>query len=151
MTASQADRPLTERERSFVTNYTGVDKGNGTAAAIRAGYSRRTAASAAWRLLRKVEIRRAIEDLRQADPAVLDRAALQRFWTEVALGRFPEASMRDRLLASQLLAKTQGLFADSNGGNHAMSLSELIMKTVAHRQQSGSSTTQVATQGAYRS
>jgi phage terminase small subunit len=52
------DRPLTPRQQRFVDEYL-IDS-NGTQAAIRAGYSAHTAASQAERLLRNVEIVRAV-------------------------------------------------------------------------------------------
>ena len=54
-TALELGKRLTERERFFVRQYL-VDL-NGTQAAIRSGYSEKTAASQASRLLRKPEVR----------------------------------------------------------------------------------------------
>ncbi len=51
---------LTLKQRLFVTAY--VASRNATQAAIKAGYSAPTAASAGWRLLRKVEISEAIAE-----------------------------------------------------------------------------------------
>lgn len=50
---------LTDKQQRFVVEYC-VDW-NGTQAAIRAGWSEKSAATEAWRLLRKVEIRAAID------------------------------------------------------------------------------------------
>lgn len=50
---------MTPRQRVFIAEYL-VTK-NATKAAINAGYSAKTAASAGWRLLRNVEISRAVE------------------------------------------------------------------------------------------
>lgn len=54
---------MDDRQRRFVAEYL-VDL-NATQAAIRAGYSKRTASSAGWRLLRNVEIQKAISAGRQ--------------------------------------------------------------------------------------
>ena len=54
-TVEELGKKLTERERAFVREYL-VDL-NGTKAAIRTGYSKKSAASQASRLLRKPEVR----------------------------------------------------------------------------------------------
>ena len=53
-TVVELGKKLTERERAFVRQYL-VDL-NGTQAAIRVGYSEKTAASQASRLLRKSDV-----------------------------------------------------------------------------------------------
>ena len=58
-----ADKPLAPMQQRFVEEYL-VDL-NGTQAAIRAGYSAKTAGSQAERLLRNVEIAKAVEAERQ--------------------------------------------------------------------------------------
>lgn len=58
--AATAQRPLTPKMRVFVAEY--LKDANGTQAAIRAGYSKATAGSQAERLLKKVEIRRAVDE-----------------------------------------------------------------------------------------
>lgn len=58
--AATAPRPLTPKMRVFVAEY--LKDANGTQAAIRAGYSKATAGSQAERLLKKVEIRRAVDE-----------------------------------------------------------------------------------------
>lgn len=50
----------TTREAAFVQHYRGKARGNATKAAILAGYSRKTAAAIASRLLRKVNIKAAL-------------------------------------------------------------------------------------------
>ena len=59
MTRKAASRRLTLKQARFVEEYC-VDW-NGTQAALRAGWSETSAATEAWRLLRKVEIRAAID------------------------------------------------------------------------------------------
>lgn len=53
-----SERPLTEKQQAFVAEY--LKDRNGTQAAIRAGYSARTADAQAVALLRKTEVRRQI-------------------------------------------------------------------------------------------
>jgi len=105
-----------ERERKFVEFYMGKAAGNGKLAAKLAGYkgtehSRETTAS---RLLRKAEVRAAIEARVKSDPAVATREDRQRFWTEVMNGKQggKRVRMADRLKASELLGKSQADFIE---------------------------------------
>jgi hypothetical protein len=56
------------------------------------------------------QIRRAIAERREAaaDKAILDRAGLQKLWTEIA--QDGEEATRDRLAATKLLGASDGLF-----------------------------------------
>jgi phage terminase small subunit len=69
---SRAPLLLSERERRFVSAFTGPAHGNGTKAAILAGYSARTARVQASQLLTRLNIRAAIQE--RADQA--DRKAI---------------------------------------------------------------------------
>lgn len=68
---------MTPKRRAFVNAYLGDAKGNGTKAAISAGYSEKTAGQAASQLLKRPEVRAAIGlRLKKADIAtdkVLER------------------------------------------------------------------------------
>lgn len=107
-------KSLSERERCFVEAYMGQAAGNATKAAIAAGYSQKTAASIASRLLRKVKIKKAIKTRVKADPKAATREDRQRFWTNVmdGTGKFAKVGMKDRLKASELLGKSQGDFVE---------------------------------------
>jgi phage terminase small subunit len=107
-------KPLSERERRFVEAYMGEAAGNATVAAVSAGYSKKTAGSIASRLLKKVNIRQAIDDRAKTDPSTATREERQRFWTDVMLGKGPynDTAMRDRLKASELLGKSQADFVE---------------------------------------
>ena len=61
MTLSDRGGTLTERQRRFVEEY--LIDGNATQSAIRAGYSRKTAASIGEENLRKPEVARAIAEV----------------------------------------------------------------------------------------
>lgn len=61
MGARKGKDGLTDKERLFIAEYSKDKNRNGTQAAIRAGYSERTAQEAASRLLSKVMIKQAIE------------------------------------------------------------------------------------------
>jgi hypothetical protein len=56
------EKALTEREAAFVDAFVGVGAGNGTAAAIHAGFPRAGARVAAHRLLTRANVQRAILD-----------------------------------------------------------------------------------------
>lgn len=97
---------LSHRQQAFIDNYTG----NATEAAKLAGYSAATAYSSGQRLLKQPQIAEAIrarEQERQA-PNIANREQRLAFWTAVM--RDPDESTRDRLRASELLAKAQGDF-----------------------------------------
>lgn len=106
----------------------GEAAGNGTQAAIAAGYSPTTARQQASRLLTKDDIRRAIEERSQGDELTWTREQRQAFWSRIA-GDAREAT-RDRLKASELLARSQGDFIEKRllqlaDGRH-LTLAELI-------------------------
>lgn len=117
---------LRERERQFVERF--MASGNATQAAIAAGYSRNTASQIGYRLLRKVQIQKAIAARAERDPAVWGREERQRFWTAVASGAdpFAKADLRDRLKASELLGRSQADFVDRHAIEVGASLVDVI-------------------------
>lgn len=124
-----ADTPeLSERVRRFVEAYAGVAAGNGVKACELAGYEgdRDVLATQAWRLLRKAEVKAAIEAMLESDPLVAGRVERLRFLTSVMRGEVTEPrvtgrtkdgdpiieqcepALRDRLAAQDALAKLGG-------------------------------------------
>lgn len=95
-----------ERRRRFVEAYMGAAKGNATEAARIAGY--RSPRAEGSRLLTNADVREAITARVDVDPIVKDREGLQRWWTRVVDDA--HADLNVRLRASELLAKSQGLF-----------------------------------------
>ena len=85
---------------------------NASEAARRAGYSAKTAASQAERLLRNVEISEAVKKaLEEKNTALIaTREERQKFWTETL--RDVEEDMKNRLRASELLAKSECDFTE---------------------------------------
>ena len=85
---------------------------NASEAARRAGYSAKTAASQAERLLRNVEISEAVKKaLEEKNNALIaTREERQKFWTETL--RDVEEDMKNRLRASELLAKSECDFTE---------------------------------------
>lgn len=83
---------LSERERRFVNAYAGEAAGNGVQAADLAGYTgdRDVLATQAWRLLRKAEIRDAIEAMVESDELVAGRVERLRTLSKILRGDVPE-------------------------------------------------------------
>ena len=108
----KTDEPvkLTIKQQRFVDFY----DGNATEAALKAGYSKRSAYSQGQRLLKKDVIKRAVQgrEAKKTSKMIMSREERQEFWTQVATGRIPEASMADRLRASELLGKSCADFVD---------------------------------------
>ena len=99
---------LTAKQQRFVSAY----NGNATEAMIAAGYSAKSAASNVDKILKNTEIQAAIQNREKArnSAAIATREERQSFWT--AILRDPEAELRDRLRASELLGKSEGDFLD---------------------------------------
>jgi len=53
-------KKITQRQRDFVDAFLGPAKGNASKAAILVGYTKKSAGTIAWRLLKKVEVQAAI-------------------------------------------------------------------------------------------
>ena len=99
---------LTTRQQRFVDAY----DGNATAAALAAGYSKRTAQRMGSENLSKPLVAEAIRarERERASPVIATREERQAFWT--ATMRNVKAEMRDRLKASELLGKSEADFVD---------------------------------------
>lgn len=101
---------LNPKQRAFTVEYM-KDK-NATQAAIRAGYSKKTAYSQGFDLLKKPEVIRAIEEM---EKAAQTRAGIT---VEKIVDRInkiaedPNALPRDRLKADELLGKYLGMFTE---------------------------------------
>src|SRR5690606_13108777 len=118
-------RPLTEREHRFVRAYVGEAAGNGTEAARLAGYqgSNKALGVTAVRLLGRASVQQAIAQLRQqADRrAAMTLGELQERWARILRGEERSAktlAMRDRLKASELLARSMGAFVERREHAH---------------------------------
>ncbi|QTX32860.1 terminase small subunit [Aminithiophilus ramosus] len=99
---------LTPKQRAFVEIY----DGNTTRAAIAAGYSQKWAGSNGDKLMKHPAIREALEKRisRKINSIVADREERQSFWSAVM--RDEERDLKDRLRASELLARSEGDFLD---------------------------------------
>lgn len=99
---------LTPKRKAFVEAYTG----NATEAALSAGYSPKTAHAIGHELLKKPEIQEALQKRmdKKINSIIADREERQAFWTEVMRDEFKD--MKDRLKASELLARSEGDFLE---------------------------------------
>lgn len=101
-------KKLTHKQKLFVQFY----QGNATEAAIKAGYSEKTAREIGRQNLTKLDILNAIQERSKQTigDAIACREDLQRFWT--ARMRDESLEMKDRLKSSELLGKSLGVFLD---------------------------------------
>lgn len=103
-----ADGKLTAKQQAFVEAYAG----NATAAALAAGYSKKSARVQGRRLITKDNVAKAIKE-REAQrlaPTIATRRERQEFWTSVL--RNEDEAMKDRLKAAELLGKSEGDFLE---------------------------------------
>jgi len=120
---AEADDGLSEKERRFCDAYAGDAAGNGAKACRMAGYEATDAslATIAWRLLRKVDIKRAIDARMESDPLVAGRVERLRFLTSVLRGEITDEKLdgegsrvelrvdsKARLAAEAALSKVAG-------------------------------------------
>lgn len=99
---------LTARQEKFIQFY----DGNGTQAAIKAGYNKKHARVIAAQNLAKLYIREAIEQRNKIKdaPTIASRQDRQKFWSECM--NDTKAKMTDRHKASELLGKSEGDFTE---------------------------------------
>lgn len=100
---------MTTRQRAFAEHFARI--GNATQAAVSAGYSPESAYSQGSRLLKNAEIREYLLSFQVSgsEERIADVAEVRSFWTRVLSD--PTARMQDRLRASELLARSYGVFA----------------------------------------
>lgn len=130
---------LTAKQRRFVQEYL-IDL-NATQAAIRAGYSKKSACAIGLENLGKPMIKQAIEEkLKQIDEEkTADAKEIREFWTRVMRGEEKDTvlrydneghqveteinvSMKDRIRASELMGKSFAMFTDKVDSNIDMDL-----------------------------
>ena len=101
---------MNARKRAFVREY--LVSGNATQAAIRAGYSPKSAHSCGPRLMENADVRAAIADGQKVleQSGIASAEERRAFWT--AMMRDLDAPAVARLRASELLGKNQGDFVE---------------------------------------
>ena len=101
-------RGFSPKQQRFIDFY----NGNATEAALKAGYSQRTAASIGQENLKKPEIWDAIQKREQNRNSkdIATREQRQKFWTDVM--NDANESMQNRLRAAELLGKSEADFVE---------------------------------------
>lgn len=120
--------PMTAKQKRFCNEYL-IDC-NATQAAIRAGYSAKTAYSVGQRMLKNVEVKKYIDEQfeKLKNDNIADTQEIMEYLTSVMRGEQKEqvplmyydkqileeksASIKERLKAAELLGKRYGLFTD---------------------------------------
>lgn len=116
---------MTGKQLKFISEYT--KDFNATQAAIRAGYSPKTAYSIGQELLKKPEIQTAMNENR--NKLIADRDERLQFWTTTM--RDNNEEMKHRLKASELLGKAQSDFTEKIEANQNVkvnTLADLILE-----------------------
>jgi len=108
---------LTPKQQKFADFY--IQTGNSTESAIRAGYSKNTACEMGYENLRKPHILNYVNERNESleSSRIADMKEIKEFWTRIVRGeeldRDEETLLaKDRLKASELIAKTNGAFLD---------------------------------------
>ena len=103
---------MNERQKRFCEFYVGECVGNVVQSALKAGYSNSYATHMAYKLLENVEVKNYIKELSKSNEKkrIATAEDVQAFWTDILNN--PEEQTKNRLRASELLAKVQGLFND---------------------------------------
>lgn len=101
---------MTAKQRAFTVEY--IKDKNATQAAIRAGYSEKTAYSIGVQLLKKLEIMQAVEELQKA-AEVRAGITVEKIVERINhIAEDPGTAPRDRLKADELLGKYLGMFTE---------------------------------------
>lgn len=97
---------LTLKQQRFIQFY----EGNATEAAIKAGYSKKTANEQGSQLLAKLSVHVAKRTQSVDAPKIMSRKERQELWSRIA--NDPTVDMNDRLRASELLGKSEADFME---------------------------------------
>lgn len=99
---------LTPKQQAFADYY--IQTGNATESAIKAGYSQKTAKETGYENLTKPHLQQYIEKKQKEleSSRMADMTEVREFWTEVM--RDIDSELKDRLKASEMIAKTSGAF-----------------------------------------
>lgn len=122
------ERKLTEKQKRFIDFY--IESGNATDAAIRAGYSKKTADVIAAQNLVKLKVEISARNSILESARIADMDEINEFWSEIM--RDKEIKVQDRLKASELRARVQGAFFDRIGVEITKDTAETIADIEAH-------------------
>lgn len=101
---------LTTKQQRFADYY--IQTGNATESAAKAGYSKKTARSIGQENLTKPDIAKYIDEVNKKleNERIADMKEIKEFWTSMFRNEIAED--KDRLKASEYLAKTNGAFLE---------------------------------------
>ncbi len=101
---------LTPKQQAFADYY--IQTGNATEAARMAGYKGKNLNKVASENLTKLDIQQYIAEKQKEleSSRMADMTEVREFWTEAM--RNPDNAMKDRLKASEMIARTSGAFLD---------------------------------------
>lgn len=113
---------MTEKQRRFADYY--IETGNAAQSAVRAGYSKKTARSIGRENLTKPYIKEYIDKRNKEleDARIAGMTEVKQFWT--AMLRSNKVEDKDRLKASEFIAKTNGAFIEKVEHSGAINLSD---------------------------
>lgn len=102
------------RQKKAAEYFVGEAAGNMEKAAVMAGYSKRYARGNAYKIFEIPEVKAYIEKLNKSvqdyDKSIADTAEIKSFWSRVM--KDDNEQMKNRLRASELLAKAGDMFSD---------------------------------------
>jgi phage terminase small subunit len=127
-----AEKKLTPKQEKFISEYL-IDF-NATQAAIRAGYSSKTAKSAASQNLTKLYLREEIERRREKaqENFIVSKEKLIREIASIAFAEGVEIKGSDKMKAIELLCKHLGIL-DTAPAGHGVSLADTIRQAYEKR------------------
>lgn len=107
---------LTERQRRFADEY--IISGVAETAALKAGYSEKYARSQSHRILANVGIKNYLEERNASieSDKIATMEEVKEFWTNTLRDELND--YKDRLKASEFIAKTNGAFIDKQDINN---------------------------------
>lgn len=116
------DKKLTPKQKAFADYY--IETGNATEAAIRAGYSKKTARVIGQENLTKPAIKQYIDKRNKIieSERIASITEVKEYWTRVMRGEEKDqfgldASLQDRNKAAENLAKSYGMFINKIEAN----------------------------------
>lgn len=104
------ERKLTPKQQTFADEY--IISGNAFKSAVKAGYSVNYAKGNVVKLLENVSVKKYLEERNKQieSEKIADMIEVKEFWTETMRNELFE--QKDRLKASELIAKTNGAFIE---------------------------------------
>ncbi len=126
---------MTAKQRTFVTAFLGDAQGNGTKAAILAGVPKKSAATMAWKWLRKVEIQRAIVKRTEAKEEKGAVTAAEREQYMATFLRDTKLSVPERMRALDMLNRCAGAYSMTHILKGRIGIGEVIARSRRRRKE----------------